>query len=282
MSDLVLKDSGDMSAYIGEISKFPILSEQEEVFYAKEKDSGNIDAAKMLVSSYLRLVVKIAVQYKNYGLPMMDIISEGNVGLMRAVKTFDWTKGYKLATYSTWWIKAYIQEYILKMWSIVKIGTSSIQKKLFFNLRKVKRDILSYTKNKYLSSNDVNKMSKLFNVPIADVVEMDNRLNGRDVSLNVKISDDDDGERIDLISSKSSIQDIVDNKRNKEKRKILLQKALENLNEREKEVIRLRRLEDEPLTLAEVSKICGVSGERIRQIEARAIEKMKKVVLLDG
>jgi RNA polymerase sigma-32 factor len=266
--------------YINEVNKIPMLSEEEELFYAQEKDKGNINSAKMLVSSHLRLVVKIAGKYKNYGLPMMDLISEGNVGLMRAVKTFDYKKGYKLTTYAMWWIKAFIQEYILKSWSIVKIGTSGTQKKLFFNLKKIKSMILMSSKNKNLSSDDVKKISKTLSVSERDIIEMDYRTTKGDYYLNAKVKADEETELIDLIPAKQISQDvIVDKKRQNIKNSKLLFQALNLLNEREREVIKLRRLNDEPLTLAEVSKICNVSGERIRQIEARAIEKMKKYIL---
>lgn len=265
--------------YITEINKIPILTEEEELFYAKEKDKGNINAAKILVSSHLRLVVKIATKYKNYGLPMMDLISEGNIGLMRAVKTFDYKKGYKLATYSMWWIKAFIQEYILKSWSIVKIGTNTAQKKLFFNLKKIKNEILSYTTKKYLTNDDIKKISNTLNVSEQDIIDMDIRTTKGDLFLNNKSKNEDDIEIIDLIPSKQALQDtIVDRKRTNKKNSELLKKSLSILNDRERKVIELRRLTDTPLTLAEISKKCNISGERVRQIEAKAIEKMRKYI----
>ncbi len=263
--------------YIAEINKIPMLTEEEELFYAKEKDEGNLNAAKILVSSHLRLVVKIASKYKNYGLPMMDLISEGNIGLMRAIKTFDYKKGYKLATYSMWWIKAYIQEYILKTWSIVKIGTSVAQKKLFFNLKKIKNEILSYTSRKYLTNNDIKKISDTLNVSEQDVIDMDTRTTKGDIFLNSKSKTEDDTEIIDLIPAKQALQDtVVDRKRTNVKNSQLLKDSLSILNDREREIIEMRRLTDTPLTLAEISKKCNISGERVRQIEARAIEKMKE------
>jgi len=266
--------------YIAEINRIPMLTEDEELFYSKEKDAGNIDAAKLLVSSHLRLVVKIAGKYKNYGLPMMDLISEGNIGLMRAVKTFDYRKGYRLATYSMWWIKAYIQEYILKTWSIVKIGTNAAQKKLFFNLKKIKNDILSYTSRKYLTNSDVKRISNTLNVSEQDVIDMDTRTTKGDLYLNSKSKSEDDTEIIDLIPSKQSLQDaIVDRKRLENRNSQLLRDSLSILNDREKDIIRMRRLTDTPMTLAEVSKKCNISGERVRQIESRAIEKMKEYIL---
>lgn len=266
--------------YINEVNKIPVLTDEEEIYYAKEKDAGNINAAKMLISSHLRLVVKIANQYKNYGLPMMDLISEGNIGLMRAVKTFDYTKGYKLATYSMWWIKAFIQEYILKTWSIVKIGTNAIQKKLFFNLKKIKNELLTSTSRKFLTDDDVKHISNMLNVSEKDVIEMDCRTTKGDLYLNTKTNEDDDAEIIDLIPSNQALQDsIVDRRRENKKKTALLSSALNILNEREKEIIKLRRLTDKPLTLAEISKKYNISGERARQIEAKAIEKMQKYVL---
>lgn len=266
--------------YINEVNKIPVLTDEEEIYYAKEKDAGNINAAKMLISSHLRLVVKIANQYKNYGLPMMDLISEGNIGLMRAVKTFDYKKGYKLATYSMWWIKAFIQEYILKTWSIVKIGTNAIQKKLFFNLKKIKNELLTSQSRKFLTNEDITQISNMLNVSPKDVVEMDCRTTKGDLYLNSKANDDNDDEIIDLIPSNQALQDmVVDNRRENKKRAKLLAESLNILNEREKEIIKLRRLTDKPLTLAEISKKYNISGERARQIEAKAIEKMQKYVL---
>ena len=266
--------------YINEVNKIPVLTDEEEIYYAKEKDAGNINAAKMLISSHLRLVVKIANQYKNYGLPMMDLISEGNIGLMRAVKTFDYTKGYKLATYSMWWIKAFIQEYILKTWSIVKIGTNAIQKKLFFNIKKIKNELLTSKSRKFLTDDDVKHISNMLNVSEKDVVEMDCRTTKGDLYLNTKTNEDDDAEIIDLIPSSQALQDsIIDRRRENKKKTALLSSALNILNEREKEIIKLRRLTDKPLTLSEISKKYNISGERARQIEAKAIEKMQKYVL---
>lgn len=266
--------------YINEVNKIPVLTDEEEIYYAKEKDAGNINAAKMLISSHLRLVVKIANQYKNYGLPMMDLISEGNIGLMRAVKTFDYTKGYKLATYSMWWIKAFIQEYILKTWSIVKIGTNAIQKKLFFNLKKIKNELLTSKSRKFLTDDDVKHISNMLNVSEKDVVEMDCRTAKGDLYLNTKTNEDDDAEIIDLIPSNQALQDsVIDRRRENKKKTALLLSALNILNEREKEIIKLRRLTDKPLTLSEISKKYNISGERARQIEAKAIEKMQKYVL---
>lgn len=277
MANIIQNSSSNLLfKYISEINKIPLLTSEEELYHAKEKDNGNINSAKILVSSHLRLVVKIANKYKNYGLPMMDLISEGNIGLMRAVKTFDYTKGFKLATYSMWWIKAFIQEYILKSWSLVKIGTSSIQKKLFFNLNKIKNKILSCGDKKYLNNDDIKQISQMLNVSDKDVIEMDARINRNDIFLNAKSKNGDDDEIINFIPAKlPSPEDIVDKKRTTAKNNKLLLNALESLTEREREIITLRRLSDDPLTLSEISKKCGISGERVRQIEAKAIEKMR-------
>lgn len=276
----IISIGNNLFKYINEINKIPMLTEEEELFYAKEKDTGNVNAAKILISSHLRLVVKIAHQYKNYGLPMMDLISEGNVGLMRAVKTFDYKKGYKLATYSMWWIRAFIQEYILKTWSIVKIGTNAIQKKLFFNLKKIKNELLISKNNKYLTDNDIKTISNMLNVSERDIVEMDCRTAKGDFYLNSKSKTDEDTEIIDLIPSSQALQDvIIDRKREGKINNKILEDSLNILNEREREIIKLRRLTDNPLTLSEVSKKYNISGERARQIETKAIEKMKKYAL---
>jgi len=276
-----IKNSGDeLFRYIMSVDKIPLLTEEEELYYAKKKDEGDINAAKMLVSSHLRFVVKIATMFKNYGLPLMDLISEGNIGLMRAVRTYDYKKGYKLATYSMWWIRSYIQEYILRTWSIVKIGTNEAQKKLFFNLRKIKNKILSYNSRKYLNNDDVKQISESLNVTRQDVVDMDSRISSGDFFLNQRINDEDGSEIMDLIPAKQPLQDVVvDNKRIDAKEMKLLNESLNILNEREREIIKLRKLTDTPLTLSEISKKCNVSGERVRQIEARAIEKMKNYIL---
>ena len=272
--------SSSLYNYINSVNKIPMLSDEDEVMYAKKKDEGDIDSAKILVSSYLKLVVKIASTYKNYGLPMIDIISEGNIGLMRAVKTFDWTKGYKLATYSVWWIKAYIQDFILKNWSIVKIGTSSIQKKIFFNLKKIKSNILAYTDRKNLTSDEINYISKTLDVPQDDIIAMNSLLTNGDMYGNEKISNNKDESKteiFDLIPSDEPLPDAIYFDKVEQKRKnALLNNMLNSLTEKEREIIKLRRLSKKPLTLLEVAKKFNLSGERIRQIEAKAIKKMKE------
>jgi RNA polymerase sigma-32 factor len=281
MSEIVSLGNGrTLLQYIREVNKFPMLSEEQELFHYKEIANGNLSSAKILVTTHLRLVVKVAVKYKNYGLDMMDVISEGNIGLMRAVKTFDWTKGYKLATYAVWWIKAFIQDYILKMWSIVKIGTSATQKKLFFNLGKIKGLIFDYIGNsrKHLTDDDINKISDFMGVEKQDVIDMNNRLVRPDVSLNVACNEDGE-ERIELLSTKSTPEIIVDSKREKQKQKQALFKAMGELSDKERKIIELRKLTDDPLTLKEVAKKVNVSSEGVRQIEIKAIQKLKTILL---
>lgn len=270
--------------YIREVNKIPLLTDEEEVRYAKLKDEGDLNAAKMLVSSHLRLVVKIAHKYVNYGLSMMDLISEGNIGLMRAVKTFDHSTGYRLSTYAMWWIKACIQDYVLKMWSIVKIGTTVSQKKLFFNLRKIKNKILSVAGGrKELNNSDVEYISKTLNVRPQDVIDMDSRLTRHDTSLNRKpVGSDSDLEVMDLLPAKTPKQDvIVDARRSKAKNHKILVEAMGNLSERERDIINMRYLADKTLTLADLSAKYNISGERVRQIEVKALEKIKKYFKTD-
>lgn len=272
--------SGDgLIRYIAEINKFPILTDEEEKYHAIEKDNGNVDSAKILVTSHLRLVVKIAGGFRNYGLPQMDLIAEGNIGLMRAVKTFDYKKGFKLATYSMWWIRAYIQDYILKTWSMIKIGTSSVQKKLFFNLKKVKNRILSYTGNRFLTNRDYEKVAEILNVGASEVAEMDARISHSDVSLNAKINGDDNTERIDFLPAKLPSQDVVVHEsRERKKQMTLLNEAISTLSDRERCILQMRILTDDKPTLKEVSEKCGVSGERVRQIEVQIMKKIGNFV----
>lgn len=280
---LILQDKNNsLSKYIEEISRIPMLTEEEEYNYAVLKESGDLNAAKILINSHLRLVVKIAMKYKNYGLSITDLIAEGNIGLMRAVREFSVDKGCKLATYAMWWIKANIQEYILKNWSLIKIGTTLTQKKLFFNLRKVKAKILSEDR-KYLTNNDVKEISKLMNIDERSVVELDSRLSSRDVSLNQKAySQDDESQRElgDLIKSKELPPDVLYEKRQtKLKQMKLLKESFSVLNEREKNVLLSRKLTENPKTLQELSAKYGVSIERIRQIEEQAVKKIQNFIL---
>ena len=273
-----LRSDNSLSKYIQDISKFPILSKEEEFECAKKVyEKNDLESAKILITSHLRFVVKIASQYKNYGLPMTDLISEGTIGLMRAVKKFNPYKGFRLSTYAMWWIKATIQEYVLHSWSLVKIGTTSAQKKLFFNLRKIKAKIMDFGRFN-LEKKDVKLISESLNVSEQEVIDMDSRLQAKDGSLNARVSQDENAiEIIDTLPSQEESQDIViDTKREKAKSKLMLDNALASLKDREREVLIARRMNEQPETLESLSGRFGVSRERIRQIEARAIEKVKK------
>ena len=245
------------------------------------KEEGDLNAAKILISSHLRLVVKIAFLYQKYGLPIMDMISEGNIGLMKAVKDFDLSKGCKLSTYAMWWIRASIQDYILKSWSLVKIGTTVNQKKLFFNLSKVKNKILEYNQ-KSLTNENIKYIANELSVPEDDVVFMEKRMSKKDVSLNKISNNTDDGSRelIEFLPSKYSTPENILISRDKNKKsKNLMKKAMSLLDDREKDIIYNRKLKDSPLTLKELSDKYNISGERIRQIEENALKKMKKYII---
>jgi RNA polymerase sigma-32 factor len=269
--------SSDTVGYLKGIQRFPMLEPQEEYMLAKSwREHDDRAAAHKLVSSHLRLVAKIAVGYRGYGLPISEVISEGNVGLMQAVKRFEPEKGFRLATYATWWIKAAIQEYILRSWSLVKMGTTANQKKLFFNLRKAKSKI-SALEDGDLRPDQVSLIAKRLGVTEQDVVEMNRRLGG-DVSLNAPIRDDgDSGEWQDWLVDESSSQEsrLVANEESDNRRKALGE-ALTVLNERERRIFEARRLADEPITLEGLADEFGVSRERVRQIEARAFEKVRR------
>jgi len=270
---------GGLSRYLEEIRRFPMLEPQEEYMLAKSwREHGDRDAAHRLVTSHLRLVAKIAMGYRGYGLPISEVISEGNVGLMQAVKRFEPEKGFRLATYAMWWIKAAIQEYILRSWSLVKMGTTANQKKLFFNLRKAKSKISALEEGD-LRPDQVKIIAKRLGVTEQDVVEMNRRLGG-DVSLNAPIRDDgDSGEWQDWLVDESSSQEsrLVESEEADNRRKALGE-ALSVLNERERRIFEARRLAEEPITLEELADEFGVSRERVRQIEVRAFEKVQKAV----
>ena len=276
----VLSSEGNLSIYLQEIKKFPILSAEEEYMLAKRfKEHNDSAAAHKLVTSHLRLVAKIAMGYKGYGLPITDLISEGNVGIMQAVKKFDPEKGFRLATYAMWWIRAQIQEYVLHSWSLVKIGTTAAQKKLFFNLRKIKNQIMSIDSGS-LSPDNVREIATRLDVKEGEVVDMENRLFSSDSSLNVKIGEQNDTEWQDLIEDKNDTHDkIIENKDELKFRRSVFLKALEVLNDREKQIIKLRKLRDNPLKLEDLSKKYKISRERVRQIEEKALEKLQKAVL---
>ena len=274
-----LSNEGGLSAYLAQIKKFPMLDAEEEYMLAKNwKTTGNVKSAEKLVTSHLRLVAKIAMGYKGYGLPVNEMISEGNVGLMQAVKKFEPEKGFRLATYAMWWIKASIQEYILRSWSLVKIGTTTAQKKLFFNLKKLKNQIAPKSEGD-LRNEHVTEIAKKLDVKEDEVVSMNRRLSGKEHSLNAPIGEDGD-EWQDWIVDKEMDQELkFAQKEEMEERKDLLKGSIKILNDREKEILYARRLNDEPTTLEDLSKKYKISRERIRQIENKAFEKVQKHML---
>ena len=275
----VLSNEGGLAIYLAQIRKFPMLAAEEEYMLAKNwRKTGNLKSAEKLVTSHLRLVAKIAMGYKGYGLPVNEMISEGNVGLMQAVKKFEPEKGFRLATYAMWWIKAAIQEYILRSWSLVKIGTTTAQKKLFFNLKKLKNQIAPRTEGD-LRNEHVSEIAKKLNVKEEEVVSMNRRLSGKEHSLNAPIGEDGDQWQ-DWVVDKEMDQELrFAQQEEMGQRKDLLQDSLKILNEREKEILYARRLTDEPLTLEDLSKKYKISRERIRQIENKAFEKLQKHML---
>ena len=275
----VLSSEGNLSIYLQEIKKFPILTAEEEYMLAKRyKEHGDTEAAHKLVTSHLRLVAKIAMGYRGYGLPVTDLISEGNVGIMQAVKKFDPERGFRLATYAMWWIRAQIQEYVLHSWSLVKIGTTAAQKKLFFNLRKLKNQLSSIDTGN-LSPENAREIASRLNVKEAEVLDMDNRLFSGDQSLNVQIGEEGDTEWQDMLVDSNDTQDnILANSNELSFRKKIFEQALEVLNDREKEIISLRKLKDKPVKLEELSKKFNISRERVRQIEEKAFGKLQKQV----
>ena len=274
-----LSNEGGLSAYLAQIKKFPMLDAEEEYMLAKNwRNNGNIKAAEKLVTSHLRLVAKIAMGYKGYGLPVNEMISEGNIGLMQAVKKFEPEKGFRLATYAMWWIKASIQEYILRSWSLVKIGTTTAQKKLFFNLKKLKNQIAPRSEGD-LRDEHVSEIADKLNVSKQEVVSMNRRLSGKEHSLNSQIGEDGD-EWQDWIVDKQMDQELkFAQKEELDQRKDLLKDSIKILNTREKEILYSRRLNDDPETLEELSKKYKISRERIRQIENKAFEKLQKHML---
>ena len=274
-----LSNEGGLSAYLAQIKKFPMLDAEEEYMLAKNwRNTGNIKSAEKLVTSHLRLVAKIAMGYKGYGLPVSEMISEGNVGLMQAVKKFKPEKGFRLATYAMWWIKASIQEYILRSWSLVKIGTTTAQKKLFFNLKKVKNQIAPKSEGD-LKDEHVTEIADKLSVSKDEVVSMNRRLSGKEFSLNAPIGEDGD-EWQDWLVDKELDHDLkFAQKEEMKQRKDLLSDSIKILNDREKEILYARRLNDEPTTLEDLSKKYKISRERIRQIENKAFEKLQKHML---
>ena len=275
----ILSSEGSLALYLQEIKKFPILSASEEFMLAKRyKEQGDTKAAHKLVTSHLRLVAKIAMGYKGYGLPVNEMISEGNVGLMQAVKKFKPEKGFRLATYAMWWIKASIQEYILRSWSLVKIGTTTAQKKLFFNLKKIKNQIAPRSEGD-LRDEHVAEIADKLDVRKDEVVSMNRRLSGKEFSLNSPIGEDGD-EWQDWLVDKELDHDLKFAQQEEMKqRKDLLLDSIKILNDREKEILYARRLNEEPITLENLSKKYKISRERIRQIENKAFEKLQKNML---
>ena len=275
----ILSSEGGLSAYLAQIKKFPMLDAEEEYMLAKNwKQTGNLKSAEKLVTSHLRLVAKIAMGYKGYGLPINEMISEGNVGLMQAVKKFEPEKGFRLATYAMWWIKASIQEYILRSWSLVKMGTTTAQKKLFFNLKKLKNQIAPRNEGD-LKNEDVKKIASTLDVSEDEVVSMNRRLSGKEQSLNAPIGEDGD-EWQDWVVDKTMDHDLkIAHQDEMEQRKDLLKDSIKILNDREKEILYSRRLTDDPKTLEDLSKRFKISRERIRQIENKAFEKLQKHML---
>jgi RNA polymerase sigma-32 factor len=274
----VMSPEGGLSRYLSEIRKFPMLAKDQEFMLAKRwQEHSDTEAAHQMVTSHLRLVAKIAMGYRGYGLPIGEVISEGNVGLMQAVKKFDPDKGFRLATYAMWWIRASIQEYILRSWSLVKMGTTAAQKKLFFNLRKAKSEIAALQEGD-LRPDQVSQIATKLGVLDEEVVSMNRRLSGGDASLNAPLRSDGESEWQDwLVDDQTPSQEtVIGENQEMNLRMTLLQAAMTDLSERERHILTERRLKDEPTTLEELAAEYGVSRERVRQIEVRAFEKLQK------
>ena len=274
-----LSSDSNLSRYLQDIRKFPMLEADQEYMLAKRwREHGDTEAAHQLVTSHLRLVAKIAMGYRGYGLPVNELISEGNVGMMQAVKRFDPERGFRLATYAMWWIRAAIQEYILHSWSLVKMGTTAAQKKLFFNLRRIKGQLKAIEEGD-LAPETVKKIATQLDVPEDDVVQMNRRLAAPDHSLNASPRADSEGEWIDWLEDETQNQEsrLADSEE-LGKRQALLVAAMKGLNERERHILTERRLKDEPTTLEDLSKEYGISRERVRQIEVRAFEKLQRSI----
>ena len=280
ISNLPSPSVGGLSLYLAQIKKFPMLNAEEEYMLAKSwRESGNLKAAHKLVTSHLRLVAKIAMGYRGYGLPVNELISEGNIGLMQAVKKFDPEKGFRLATYAMWWIKASIHEYVLRSWSLVKMGTTTAQKKLFFNLKKIKSQIAPNQEGD-MRDEQVKEISKRLEVEPHEVVNMNRRMMGHEKSLNDPIKVGETDEWQDWLVDDNLDQELVmSQKQEYEDKKNLLEDSIKILNEREREIIEARRLSENPKTLEELSKIYKISRERIRQIETKAFEKLQKSMI---
>tara|TARA_B100001248_G_scaffold173062_1_gene131188 strand:- start:8994 stop:9890 length:897 start_codon:yes stop_codon:yes gene_type:complete len=280
INNLPTPSVGGLSVYLSQIKKFPMLDAEEEYMLAKNwRENGNLQSAHKLVTSHLRLVAKIAMGYRGYGLPINELISEGNIGLMQAVKKFDPDKGFRLATYAMWWIKASIQEYVLRSWSLVKMGTTTAQKKLFFNLKKLKNQIAP-NQDGDLKDEQVKEISKRLDVDSEEVINMNRRMMGQEKSLNDPIKSGESEEWQDWLVDNSLDQELlVSQKQEYNDKKELLESAMKILNEREKEIITARRLTENPVTLEQLSKKFRISRERIRQIETKAFEKLQKSMI---
>lgn len=274
-----ISSEGGLSLYLREIRKFPMLTQKEEFTLAKKwTEQGDVESAHKLVTSHLRLVAKIAMGYRGYGLPVSELISEGNIGMMQAVKRFDPDRGFRLATYAMWWIRAAIQEYILHSWSLVKIGTTAAQKKLFFNLRKIKGQIKAFEDGD-LAPETVTEIARRLDVPEHEVVNMNRRLAAPDHSLNAPLRIDGDGEWQDWLEDTTPNQEtVLAASEELELRRQMLESAMETLNDRERYILTQRRLTEEPMTLETLSQIYDISRERVRQIEVRAFEKVQGIM----
>ncbi len=268
-----------LSSFLRDIRKFPMLSAEEELELARRwRNDGDTAAANKMVTSYLRLVTKIAMGYRGYGLPVSELVSEGNVGMMQAVQRFDPERGFRLSTYAMWWIRAAIQEYILHSWSLVKIGTTASQKKLFFNLRTLKNKLQAIDEGQ-LHPENVRIIADELKVPEKDVISMSQRMAGPDHSLNTPLNAESDGEWMDwLVDEGEDIEGDFAEREELDNRRALLQRGMSSLNERERDILTNRRLKETPLTLEELSQHYGISRERVRQVEVRAYEKLKKSV----
>ncbi|BAV63551.1 RNA polymerase sigma factor RpoH [Sphingobium cloacae] len=276
-----LGGEASLNRYLSEIRKFPLLTPEQEYMLAKRyQEHQDPEAAAQLVTSHLRLVAKIAMGYRGYGLPVSELISEGNIGLMQGVKKFEADRGFRLATYAMWWIRASIQEFILRSWSLVKMGTTAAQKKLFFNLRRMKNNIEAFEDGD-LHPDDVRKIATDLGVSEDDVVSMNRRMAmGGDTSLNVPMREDGEGQWQDWLADTDPLQDErVADEQEREMRHDMLVEAMDDLNDREKHILAERRLAEEPKTLEELSQVYGVSRERVRQIEVRAFEKLQKAMM---
>ena len=276
-----ISPDGGLRRYLQEIQKFPILTADEEYMLAKRwVEYTDYDAAHQLVTSHLRLVAKIASGYRGYGLPMSELIAEGNIGLMQAVKKFEPERGFRLSTYAMWWIRASIQEFVLRSWSLVKMGTSAAQKRLFFNLKKMRKRLKTVDDGKTLTPDEIRSIAHELNVNEQDVIDMDQRMGAHDQNLNAKIGGDGDAEWGDMLADPADSHELVlaEQEDFQQKRALMLE-AMDQLNEREREIILQRRLSEDAVTLEALSEQFGISRERVRQIETRTLEKMTQFVM---